>query len=297
MRFSYCPWLGSLAAFSLLACSAVDHGPNALNGGDDAVVLDGGAGCIPGQMTTSGQLVGRYGTLTTTVGAREYFLQVNEWGASDPQSMAYGGDFFFKMTRQDASRATDMGPTGFPSLFIGANSGHSTTGSNLPKQVSALTSVPTTWIWKDNGTLADTATNSYNATYDVWFSTGPQGEPQSSRPSGGYLMVWLYDPPDAQPIGQVVYYGIKIPGVSGTWNVWVGPNGTRPTISYVRASTASGMSFDLNAFIQDAVQNRRDSNGQPTIQSSWYLTNVFVGFEIWRGGVNLETTSFCAEVP
>jgi hypothetical protein len=248
-------------------------------------------------MTMSGQLAGRYGTLTTTVGAREYFLQVNEWGATDPQMMAYGGGFFFKMTQQQASRPTDMGPTGFPSLFIGANSGHSTTGSNLPKQVSALTAVPTTWIWKDNGTLADSAVNSYNATYDVWFSTRPQGEPQSSGPSGGYLMVWLYDPPDAQPIGQVVYYGVKIAGVSGTWNVWIGPNGNRPTISYVRSSTTSAMAFDLNAFIQDAVQNRRDSNGQPTIQSSWYLTNVFVGFEIWRGGVGLETTSFCVEVP
>ena len=38
------------------------------------------------------------------------------------------------------------------------------------------------------------------------------------------------------------------------------------------------MSFDLNLFIKDAVTNRPN-----TILSGWYLTNVFVGFEIWRG--------------
>jgi hypothetical protein len=27
-----------------------------------------------------------------------------------------------------------------------------------------------------------------------------------------------------------------------------------------------------------------------------YLTNIFSGFEIWTGGVGLETTSFCAGV-
>ena len=47
----------------------------------------------------------------------------------------------------------------------------------------------------------------------------------------------------------------------------------------------------LNEFIKDAVANRPN-----TILSTWYLTNIFTGFEIWRGGVNLESTSFCAVV-
>jgi hypothetical protein len=289
--------LAYLTGVLLVACSAKDRGKNGGGAEEEPTVVDGGGGCTPGQMTMTGQLVGRYGVLPVNVASQSYLLQVNEWGAMAPQTMAYGGDFFFKMTQQDASTATNGGPTGFPSLFIGANSGHSTPNSNLPKQVSALTSVPTTWNWKDNGTLADTSTNSYNATYDVWFSTQPQGEPRGSAPSGGYLMVWLYDPPDAQPIGTVVYNGVKVAGVPGTWDVWIGPNGTRPTISYVRTTPTSSMSYDLNLFIQDAVNNRHDASGKPTIQSGWYLTNVFVGFEIWRGGVGLETTSFCATVP
>jgi hypothetical protein len=51
------------------------------------------------------------------------------------------------------------------------------------------------------------------------------------------------------------------------------------------------LSFDLNAFIKDAVANRPN-----TILSSWHLTNVFIGFEIWRGALNVETTAFCAIV-
>lgn len=273
-------------------------------GGTGGASSDGGSGggagaasvgCTPGKLPTSGTLQGRYGTLTTTVAGQEYFLQVNEWNSSAPQTMAYGGDFFFKMTTQVASVPTTGGPVGFPSVFIGANADHVTSGSNLPKQVSALTTVPTTWNWKDAGTMANTTANSFNATYDVWFSTNPQGEPSAFGPSGGYLMVWLYDPPDAQPIGRILYRAVTIPGVPGTWDVWIGPNGTRPCVSYVRTQPTPSMSFDLNLFIKDAVSNRMDA-GQPTIQASWYLTNIFIGFEIWRGGVGLETTDFCAIV-
>ena len=246
-----------------------------------------------GTLATSGTLNGRFGSTHVTASGSDYFLQVNEWNASATQTMAYGGSFAFKMTTQMASVATNGGPTGFPSMFIGANSNHATTGSNLPKAVSALTTVPTTWNWNDNGTLADATNNSYNATYDVWFSTNPAGEPAASGPSGGFLMVWLHKPADAQPIGSVATgnHAVTIAGVPGTWDVWIGTNNSRPCISYVATQTTLSLSFDLNRFIQDAVNNRPN-----TIQSGWYLSNVFTGFEIWRGGVNLESTGFCAAV-
>jgi cellulose 1,4-beta-cellobiosidase len=58
----------------------------------------------------------------------------------------------------------------------------------------------------------------------------------------------------------------------------------------VRTQATTSLKFDLNAFIQHAV-GRGDA-----IQSSWYLTNVFAGFEIWSGGVGLKTTAFYALV-
>lgn len=225
----------------------------------------------------------------------QYFLQVNEWNSAAnmaPQTMQIGGDFFFKMTVQQGMVPTNGGPVGFPSHFIGSNSGRTTVRSNLPKAVSALTTVPTSWTWNDNGTLGDNSANSYNAAYDVWFSSSASGDPDSvSAPSGGYLMVWYHKPSDAQPIGSIKYQAVTIPGVPGTWNVWIGMNGTKPCISYAATKDVMSLSYDLNSFIQDAVQNRPG-----TIQSSWALTNVFAGFEIWRGGVNLESTSFCAAV-
>jgi len=247
-------------------------------------------GCTPASLPMTGALNGRYGSMLFD--NNSYFMQVNEWNSTGSQVMSYGGDYLFKMTTQMGSTATNGGPTGFPSVFIGANSRHTTSNSNLPKAVSALTTVPTSWTWNDNGTLADDTANSYNATYDVWFSTSSAGEPTASGPSGGYLMVWYHKPADAQPIGgSAMKKGITIAGVPGTWDVWIGPNGTRPCISYVATQTTLSMSYDLNLFIQDAVKNQPN-----TIQSSWYLTNIFTGFEIWRGALNVESTSFCAQV-
>jgi len=255
------------------------------------------ATCTPGKVP-SGTLFSPFDAQPVDVQApdgHEYYLQVNEWNSAAKmaaQTMPYGGDFFFKLTKQDGSVSTMGGPVGFPSHFIGSNGGHMTAGSNLPKAISALTTVPTSWTWDDAGTLADPTTNSYNATYDVWFSKTAAGDPMTtSSPSGGFLMVWYHKPNDAQPIGSIKYSAVSIPGIPGSWNVWIGMNGSVPCISYVSTTDIKTMSYDLNLFIKDAVNNRPN-----TIQSTWSLTNVFAGFEIWRGGVNLTSTSFCAVV-
>jgi hypothetical protein len=259
-------------------------------------------GCTPGAMP------GLPGSMNTTTGQRlfcignkEYLLQVNEWGSTAPQTMDFGGgSYYFKMTQQTGTGNTSGAPTGFPSMFIGANQSGSTLGSGLPKLVSSLASVPTTWDWTDNGaTEAADANNIYNATYDVWFSTNPAGEPTKSCPTGGFLMVWLHKPTRAQPIGSIRYPAVTITGIPGTWDVWIGPNNCSsppvPCISYVRTGSETNpvysMSFDLNLFIQDAVNNRPS-----TLANTMYLTNVFTGFEIWSGGVGLQTTDFCAGV-
>lgn len=278
----------STASTSASATNTSTTGGN--TGGGSGLVYETGKGCTPGVMANSGTLTGQWGKIKTTIDGLEYFIQVNQWNSTASQTMTYGGDHYFRMTQQDASVPTNGGPTGFPSMFIGGNSNNVTNGSNLPKQVSTLTAVPTSWEWDDAGTLANNSANSYNATYDVWFSQGADGEPGASHPSGAFLMVWYHKPFDAQPLGQIVESGVSVPGAPGTWNVWIGENGQTPAISYVAPQTVSYMDFDLNDFIKHAVARGG------TVQNSHYLTNVFVGFEIWRGGVNVETTSFCAEV-
>jgi hypothetical protein len=290
----------STAALGLLAAALAGAGCSSTPGMGPPNGMGGSMGsnsCTPGRPTLTGTLAGRYGVIAFVSEGREYYLQVNQWNtnADGTQTLSYGGDSFFTMTQQTATAATNGGPTGFPSIFTGANSGRYTDDSNMPKKVSDLTTVPTSWTWDDGGTLSDQTHNTYNATYDVWFSTSAAGDPSAGSPSGGFLMVWYYKPPLAQPIGQVRYPAVSIPGVPGTWDVWIGPNNGKPVTSYVATSHIQTLSYDLNAFIQDAVKNRQ-YNSAPAISSDWYLTNIFAGFEIWSGGVNLATTSFCAVV-
>lgn len=183
---------------------------------------------------------------------------------------------------------TDGNPTGYPAIYIGAYSENNTTGSNLPKQVSALTSVPT--IFSTNATSLDTA--NLNAAYDVWFtaSNALLGRGQSSPGRGGaYLMVWLFDPENRQPRGTNDVPAHTVSGVPGTWDVWI--DKTDPLcISYVSTTPMDSLSFDLNNFIQDSVTN---SYG---ITNSMYLSVIFAGFEIWGGGDGLDLKQFCADV-
>jgi hypothetical protein len=78
-----------------------------------------------------------------------------------------------------------------------------------------------------------------------------------------------------------------------TFDVWVGPRGggsNAPVVSYVAKQTMTTWTFDLKAFIMDAMQHG--------IQQTWYLTDVFGGAEIWTGSSssNFEMTEFSVDV-
>jgi hypothetical protein len=243
----------------------------------------GGSSSGAGVLGGTGTLTGMFDWSAVTRDGRNYIVQNNVWGGTSNQAVKYDGTTF-TVTQQNGSNATNGAPISYPSVFIGSNNGRTTAGDNLPKAVTALTTVPTSWSNNAGG-----PSGTYNAAYDVWFSTSSGGD--SGSPSGGFLMVWYYKPSGAQPIGSVMYSGVAIAGASGTYDVWIGKNGAVPCISYVRTQSIQSMSYDLNSFIKDAVSNRPG-----TIQSGWYLTNVYAGFEIWNGGAGLETTSFSAIV-
>jgi hypothetical protein len=163
---------------------------------------------------------------------------------------------------------------------------------NLPKQVSALQSVTTTFTWTGS------CGSGFNAAYDVWFSANNPPPAGYKDAVTGFLMVWECDPSDQQPIGSVVASNVNIAGKS--WNVWYGQRGssgssvgsTNPVVSYVPASgSMNTLSFNLKDFISDAVTRKY-------IQSGWYLTDVFAGFEIWTGSSSngLAVTNFTCVV-
>jgi len=232
--------------------------------------------------TGQGTLSGQYDTAHVTCSGQDYIVQNNAWGSTAGQTISYGTGTKFKVTVQKGVGAGGA-PASYPSIFVGSNGGRSSAGSGLPKAVSALGTVQTSWSWAANG-----ASGAYNAAYDVWFSSGSGGDGSSSSPSGGYLMVWLYKPTGNQPIGS----SIASTTVAGkNWNVWYGNNSSngKPCVSYVAQQNLNSLSFDLNMFIKDAVT-------RGYVQNSWSLTNVFSGFEIWSGGIGLETTDFAVSV-
>jgi hypothetical protein len=243
--------------------------------------------------TASNSVTTQYGGTSIAIdgnSSKNYYMLANWWGSPySNQTESLSGVGFTMTNPNNVVTSVKDNPMGFPSIFIGAYQGHTTAGSNLPKQVSSLTSVPT--IFSTNG--VEKGMSNYNATYDVWFtaSGSPLSSGASSPGSGGaYLMVWLFPPTDRQPRGSVVRSGAIITGVHGGWSIWVDSSKDPPCISYVSDSNLDSLEFDLNKFIQDAVSSKLG------VTSSQYLSVIFVGFEVWGGGDGLQLKKYCASV-
>jgi hypothetical protein len=224
-----------------------------------------------------------------------YIVNNNAWGVNSgngTQQIRYTANSF-EVLRQTAGPGGDSSPASFPSIYIGANgsqsgvNGATTAGDNpLPIQVSAITSIPTTFNH-------NAGTGDNNATYDVWFApSAPTAEYGTAL--GAFLMVWTYKPANRVAIGTS--RGQATVG-GRTWELFVGPRGgggpdaNLPVISYVNTgASVQNYSFDLKAFIDDAVQRNVG------LTTGMFLTDVFAGFEIWSGGTGLRVNEFTAVV-
>ncbi len=272
----------------------------------------------PGGAAACGTITGTLGSSTagmtasyaraavTGTDCKEYIIQNNNWGnpTGSTQLINYTGSSF---TVQSSSGSGSSAPASFPSTYIGANGNiangtyNTWSDSGLPKQISAMQSAMTNFTWSGGSSGGD-----FNATYDVWFAKSPPTAGAYNDGISGFLMVWLYKPGSRQPIGS----SVRTASIAGhTWNVWVGPRGntstgtdpaSRPVISYVaQDSPVSSLSFNLKDFISDAVSHADTNNGVTgPFSSSWYLTDVFAGFEIWSGSAatNLKSTGFSCVV-
>jgi hypothetical protein len=257
----------------------------------------------------------------TGTDCKTYIVQNNNWGnpTGSTQIVNYSGASF---TVASSSGSGSSAPASFPSVYVGAN-GNVANGSyntwadtGLPKQISAINSAMTTFGWSGGA-----SNGQFNATYDVWFAKSDPTSEAGMYNDGisGFIMVWLYKPSNFHPIGNSIRTASIADGsgTNHTFNVWVGPRGAgqgstggvndgsgRPVISYVAQSTLSSLSFDLKNFMSDAVSHgSSDMSGGASgitqaFASSWYLTDVFAGFEIWSGGdaTNLKNTGFSIAV-
>jgi hypothetical protein len=105
-------------------------------------------------------------------------------------------------------------------------------------------------------------------------------------------MVWLNNPANQNPIGGVSGLPRVVYGAPGEWDVFRsssgGPGGL-PIVSYVASEPIDGITADLKAFIDDAVEIG-------ILTSNQYLSVVFGGFEVWSGANGATVNKFCVDV-
>lgn len=265
----------------------------------------------PGEATGCGEQTGTIGSATpsedasmqrqvvTDANCKKYVVFNNNWGqpSSTTQVLDYVGNSF-TIKNSSAAESGQGVPGSFPSIYIGASGdlggGTFSTWENsgLPKKISDITSVETTFTWSGK------TSGDFNAAYDVWFSRETPTAGSYDDAISGFIMVWLYKPTNRSPIGGSAKREATVAGTK--WDVWVGPRGNtskgtdtqggsgRPVVSYVAKSTLGTLSFNLKDFMADAVKNASadQSSGSTSLAfaDSWYLTDVFAGFEIWGGG-------------
>jgi hypothetical protein len=254
------------------------------------------AGILRGELSGEAARVKVVGT-----DGKSYIINNNAWGinsANGTQRIRYSGNSF-EVLAQSAGPGGDSSPASFPSIYIGNNgatsgvNGASTTGEdNMPRQISAITSIPTRF--SHNASNGD-----YNATYDVWFAPNGTPTPGYGTAQAAFLMVWTYKPGGRVAIGQRVATANV---ANRSWGLFVGPRGGNladsnlPVISYVNEGPAiPDFEFDLKAFIDDALARNISTNGNP-FNNTLFLTDIFAGFEIWSGGAGLRLNEFRATV-
>jgi hypothetical protein len=228
--------------------------------------------------------------IATMDGGKSYAVTANWWAEYNNQDIEVTGNAFKIVGNAGGGQRGEGAPAGFPTIFAGSYAGQTTTGVDLPRQVSSLTRVPT--VFRTNGT--GFAQDYYNATYDVWFTASEAGVPEgqySPGAGGAFLMVWTFKPTSKRPRGPntAQYQDVVVPGVTGTWDVWVDDTDP-PCISYVATVPTDDLGFDLKNFIDDSVTQGYG------LTEEMYLSIVFAGFEVWDGGDGLEAKEFCVDV-
>ncbi|MET8088615.1 cellulose binding domain-containing protein [Micromonospora sp. NPDC005220] len=225
-----------------------------------------------GNASADTQICEQYGS--TTIQGR-YVVQNNRWGTTAQQCINVTSSGF-EITTLNGSSPTNGAPTAYPSVFFGCHYTNCSPGTNLPIQVSQISSATSSISYR----YVSGAT--YNASYDIWLDPSPKRDGVNQME----IMIWLNRQGPIQPIGSVV----GTTNLAGrTWEVWRGSNGSNNVISYVAPSAISSLNFSVLDFIND-TRNRG------AITNSWYLTSIQAGFEPWQGGVGLAVTSFSANV-
>ncbi|KAJ7064978.1 glycoside hydrolase family 12 protein [Mycena amicta] len=215
--------------------------------------------------------------LFDSVVAGSYSLLLNQWGASGATSGSDCANFISQSGTTVAWKTTWT--------WVGGNGVKSFTNINLNsglnQQLSAISSIPSTWVWSysSSSIVADVA-------YDLFTSNSAGGAAVNE------IMIWLANF-NAGPISAVFNSaGQAVPIVSNlslaghTWNLYSGSNGANNVFSFLPTSgTVTSFSGDINLFLKYLTANQGVSTAQ-------FLTTAQGGTEATSGSATLTTSSF-----
>lgn len=218
------------------------------------------------------QICDQYGS--TTVGGK-YVVMNNRWGTSETQCINVTSNGF-QITQADGSVATNGAPKSYPAIYNGCHYTNCSPGTNLPKQLSTISSAPSSISYSFVSNAV------FDAAYDIWLDPTAKTDGVNKTE----IMIWFNHVGSVQPVGSKT----STETVGGkSWDVWTGNNGSNDVISFVAPSAISSWSFDVMDFARSAISHN-------LAQSSWYLTSVQAGFEPWQNGAGLAVNSFSSSV-
>jgi Glycosyl hydrolase family 12 len=282
-RGSSLPAIAGLLAVVVLGCAAVlgvgacSSQPVTIStGGQPASSRDGG------QVGTT--KICQEDVYKVPASSGTYMVQNDEFDSSAPECVTTDGNADFTVANSSIDEAIDGAPGGYPSIYQGCHWGKCSSGglTAMPIEVSNLTPGKVTTSWS---TVQPGGSNAYDVTYDIWFNRTPT---TSGQPDCAELMVWLNHEGGVEPIGSQVASNVSIGGRS--YNIWQGPQPWGGTVTFeMTAGTSSVSSLDVGTLAQDAVR-------RGYLSESCYLIDVEAGFELWRGGAGLATTSFSVSI-
>jgi len=141
------------------------------------------------------------------------------------------------------------------------------------KQISAISSIPSTWKWSYTGSsiVADVS-------YDMFTSSTATGANEYE------IMIWLAALGGAGPISSTGSAVATVTINSVSWKLYSGPNGSTTVYSFVAASEATSYSGDLLNFFKYLETYQ-------SFPSSQYLLSIGAGTEPFTGSSAVLTIS------
>jgi hypothetical protein len=172
---------------------------------------------------------------------------------------------------------TGSEPAAFPNIFYGCSWGVCSHNTRLPLRLSRLSHSITSWFTTGH------PAGRWDVAYDIWFA---RKRHTSGQDRGAEIMLWLRSQGLGRPAGhgllierrrwQLEHWYTSSPASSARW----------PLIIFRMIRPHGHVShLDLMPFFR-----RAEDLG--LLNRSWWLTAVEAGFEVWRGGAGLRTTSF-----